>query len=104
MLRLQTTKLPAAVSALCQDYVMIAEDFRAEFKNSCSCATAKLFCNIELMLPLGKHAQFGLRYSRPKPGFASFTSVGLTPRKCINFPKENSAERVLNRFSNGKKH
>ena len=104
MLRLQTAKLPAAVSALCQDYAMIAEDFRAERKNPCSCATAKLFCSIELMLLLGKHAQFELRSGRPKPGFASFTSVGLTPRKCTDFPKENSAERVLNRFDNAKKH
>ena len=86
MLRLQTAKLPAAALAILP---RLRNEILRWAQNLCNRAAAKLLCSIELMLPLGKHAQFELRCSRPKPGFASFTSVAFLPRKCAVFPKEN---------------
>ena len=89
MLRLQTAQLPATALAFLP---RLRNQTLRKAQKFVSHATAKLFCGIELMLLLSKHAQFEREAAGVSPASLSFTSVGLTPRKCT-FPRRETVQK-----------
>ena len=95
MFRLQTAKLPATVLAYLP---RLRNQTLWQAQKFVSHATAKLFCGIELMLLLSKHSQFAREAAVVSPASLSFTSVGLTPRKCTFSRRKTVQKRFLNRY------
>ena len=96
MIRLQTTKLPATVLAFLP---RLRNQILCRAQKFVSHETANLFCGIELMLLLSKHAQFEREAAGISPASLMFYFSGFDPTEMHISPEGNSAETVFKPLS-----